>query len=153
MIEHVENPRAWVHELARVTRRSGIVSIVTDTYMWKWLKRLGLYRPVQPIDEAIHPRHIIGWAQQAGLRLRSCGGFVNTPGQRLYLLRTLLRSIPGLRRIVRWFRRSPAPPPPPQGSDDAEGILSALEEFSRLLRPGRRSCVWSYECFYWFEKP
>jgi len=151
VLEHVEHPRAWLHDLARVTRRKGIVSIVTDTYMWKWLKSIGLYRPIQPIDQAIHPDQIINWARERGLRLLQCGGFVNIPAQRFFFLKTLLRSIPGLLELRRLLRRGPAAPRE-IGSDDPQSVLSALQDFAGVSRPGNRNCVWSYECFYWFEK-
>ena len=109
VIEHVVDPSRWLAEVARVARRGAPVSIVTDTYMWHWLKRLGLYRSIQPLDEAIWPSTLIGWAVRSGLKLLRCGGFSNTPDQRGYFIKQLLGLIPGTWRVWRWLRRPPIP--------------------------------------------
>ena len=93
VIEHVENPRDWLCELARVIKPGGVVAIATDTYMWSWLKKLRLYRTIQPIDEAIRPSHLIAWGREAGLDLKVCGGFVNVKSQRWYFAKQISRLI------------------------------------------------------------
>jgi SAM-dependent methyltransferase len=148
-IEHVVNPASWLAELARVTRSCGRVSIVTDTYMWRWLKRLGLYRSIQPLDEAIWPSELIRWAQQSGLELLDCGGFLNTPDQRGFFGKQLLRLIPLGGRLWRWLNRSPQ-----QAilANETAAILEAIKDFPDHTGGDRWACIWSYECFYWFRK-
>ena len=99
VIEHVTDPQAWLGELARVVRRGGVVSIVTDPYIWRWLQILGLYKSVQPIDRAIWPWKLLRWAREAGLTPIACGGFVNVPEQRWFFMRQLKR----LTSIGRWI--------------------------------------------------
>jgi len=149
VIEHVAEPAAFLAELARITRSDGLISIVTDTYMWSWLKRLGLYRSIQPLDEAIWPRKIIRWAEQAGLELMGCGGFVNTPAQRRYFGKQLLRLVPWTGRLIHWLNRTPKPAIP---SDETEAILEAVHDFHSVFNTELWPCIWSYECFYWFKK-
>lgn len=156
VIEHVIDPKPWLADLARVTRRGGLVSIATDTYMWKWLKDLGLYRSVQPIDKAIWPTTLIGWARSAGLELVGCGGFVNVDDQRWYFLRQLKR----LTSLKRWWcklrgiRRTAMQigPTPPPAVDETASILDAVRNFPLRLERDLAGCVWSYECYYWFRK-
>jgi SAM-dependent methyltransferase len=155
VIEHVVDPQQWLAELARVTRPGGIISIATDTYIWHWLKLLGLYKTVQPLDRAIWPHTLARWGRRAGLELIDCGGFVNVPDQRWYFIKQL-------RRLISWRRwyfkltgiRTGRPGPqisyPP--GDEVPDILAATENFSPP--PGKKfaQCVWSYECYYWFRK-
>jgi SAM-dependent methyltransferase len=149
VIEHVVAPADFLAELARVTRAGGVISIVTDTYMWSWLKKLGLYRTRQPLDEAIWPRKIIRWARQAGLELIGCAGFVNTPDQQGYFGKQLLRLVPLTSRMRHWLNRAPKPV---VASDEAGAILEAVQGFDNDARVDLWSCIWSYECYYWFRK-
>ncbi len=66
VIEHVTDPARWLADLARVTKTGGLISISTDTYIWRWLKMLGLYRTVQPLDEAIWPARMVQWGARPG---------------------------------------------------------------------------------------
>jgi len=155
VIEHVTDPAQWLGQLARVTKPGGLVSIATDTYMWHWLRRLGLYRTVQPIDQAIWPTTLIGWARQAGLDLVACGGFVNVPEQRWYFVKQL-RRLTSLRRWwckLRGIRRprQPAGPRPP-AVDETGCIIEAIRDFPLSQRRDVPGCIWSYECYYWFRK-
>jgi len=156
VIEHVIDPAAWLGELARVTKADGLISIATDTYMWHWLKRLGLYRTVQPIDQAIWPTTLIRWGERAGLEMVGCGGFVNVQEQRWYFVRQLKR----LTSLRRWWckllgiRRAPsteAESPAPNVNETAS-ILEATRDFPLDLKRDISGCVWSYECYYWFRK-
>jgi SAM-dependent methyltransferase len=155
VIEHVVDPQRWLGELARVTRSGGIISIATDTYIWHWLKLLGLYKTVQPLDQAIWPATLARWGRRVGLDLIECGGFVNVPNQRWYFVKQLRRLISWRRW---WFKltgiRTGRPRPqvnyPP--GDEMPDILAATEKF--CPKPGKRfaQCVWSYECYYWLCK-
>ena len=150
VIEHVSEPRAWLGQLARVVRPGGIVSLTSDTYMWRWLQRLGLYHSVQPVDRAIWPGTVIRWARAAGLRLTACGGFYNTPEQRLFMLKQLARRWPLAKRL-RWYlsrhdRRVEVP------GDEVAAVREALSALPSCTRFGRWWCVWSYESFYWFRR-
>ena len=149
VVEHVVEPCGWLAELARVARRGAVVSIVTDTYMWRWLKRLGLYRSIQPVDEAIWPSTLIQWAARSGLELLACGGFVNNPDQRRHFGKEVLRLVPGTWRLWRWLKR---PPVPAFSSDEKTAILEAIQDIPDGAGVSRWSCVWSYECYYWFQK-
>jgi SAM-dependent methyltransferase len=149
VIEHVTDPRAWLAELARVARPGAAVSIATDTYMWRWLKRLGLYQSDQPLDEAIWPGALVRWAREAGLQLRGCGGFINTPEQRRYLAQQLLHLVPGGGRCRRWLCPER---PTNQLPDETAAILQAARGFQNSGAKDPWSCVWSYECYYWFRK-
>lgn len=149
VIEHVADPGDWLKELTRVTRSGGLISIVTDTYMWRWLKRLELYHSIQPLDDAIWPPALIRWGQTLGLDLLGCGGFINTPDQRGYFSKQLLSLIPRTGRLQRWFNRATLPDIP---SDETEAILDAVRDFNDRTRVNLWSCFWSYECYYWFRK-
>ncbi|MFX1552318.1 MAG: class I SAM-dependent methyltransferase [Promethearchaeota archaeon] len=149
VIEHVIDPGSWLKELARVTRSGGLLSIVTDTYMWQWLKRFGVYRSIQPLDEAIWPPTMIRWAQKSGLHLLGCKGFINRPDQRGYFIRQLLKLIPRTGSLQRWFNQTATPDIP---SDETEVILDSIRGFNDRTRVDLWSCVWSYECYYWFRK-
>ena len=149
VVEHIVDPPGWLAELARVTKRDGIVSITTDTYMWTWLERLGLYHSIQPIEHGIWPSTLIRWAQCAGLELTGCGGFVNTPDQRGYFGKQLLRLVPRTCRLRRWLDRIGSPPTP---SDETEAILEAVRDLPGQARINLWACVLSYECYYWFRK-
>lgn len=150
VIEHVSEPRVWLGQLARVVRPGGIVSLTSDTYMWRWLQRLGLYRSVQPVDRAIWPGTLIRWARSAGLRLTACGGFYNTPEQRLFMLKQLARRWPPAKRL-RWYLgrhdRSLEVP-----GDEVAAVREALSALPSCTRFGRWWCVWSYESFYWLRR-
>lgn len=148
-ILHVVDPAHWLAELARITRSGGIISIVTDTYMWRWLKRLGLYRSIQPLDEAIWPCTLIRWAQKLRLELLGCGGFVNTPDQRGYFGKQLLSLLPLTGRLQRWANRGAIPGVP---ADETEAILDSVRRFNGRYGVNLWSCCWSYECYYWFRK-
>ncbi len=155
VIEHVIDPQQWLGELARVTRRGGLVSIATDTYIWHWLKLLGLYKSVQPLDRAIWPATLARWGRLAGLELVECGGFVNVADQQWYFLKQL-RRLTSWRRW--WFKltgiRTGRPRPQfdyPSG-DEVPDILRAMDEFCPTGRKSFAGCVWSYECYYWFRK-
>jgi FkbM family methyltransferase len=150
VIEHVRDPRAWLAQLARVVRPGGIVSLTSDTYMWRWLQWLGLYRSVQPIDQALWPGTLIRWARSAGLRLTRGGGFYNTPDQRRFLLKQLARRCPGGRRLRWYLSRSDARPALP--ADEVAAIRAALERLPAQMHTGRQWCIWSYESFYWFRR-
>lgn len=149
VIEHVTDPPGWLAELARVTKPGGLVSIATDTYMWHWLEQLGLYRSIQPLDQSIWPWTLMRWARQAGLQLTACGGFVNTPDQRWYFGKQLLRMIPRTGRLRRWLDRSPTFSVP---ADETQAILEAVEDFPESTHAKLWACIWSYECYYWFRK-
>jgi SAM-dependent methyltransferase len=153
-IEHVTDPRQWIAELARVTRPGGVVSITTDTYMWKWLQSLGLYQTVQPLDGAIWPYTLVNWARQAGLQLRSCGGFDSVDKQRWYFLKQMKRLV----SARRWYRKLKGgyPPVNPWGNVPAveeASITDAVRDFPLHDQSDLPACVWAWECFYWFEKP
>jgi FkbM family methyltransferase len=150
VIEHVCDPRRWLTQLARVVRPGGIVSLTSDTYMWRWLQRLGLYRSVQPIDRALWPGTLIRWARAAGLRLLTCGGFYNTPDQRRFFLKQLTRRCPAGRRLRWYLSRGDAAAELPR--DEVAAIRTALERLPAQTHRGRWSCVWSYEGFYWFRR-
>jgi SAM-dependent methyltransferase len=149
VIEHVIDPRAWLGELARVSKPGAPISIITDTYMWRWLKRWGLYETIQPLDDAIWPQQLIEWGQEAKLELVSCGGFVNTSGQRFYLAKQLLRFIPRVGRFQRWLIRDDNSH---TLQNETDSIIKSATEFPNSNRRNRWSCIWSYECFYWFRK-
>ncbi len=148
VIEHVEDPGPWLRNLAKVTKPGGVVSIATDTYMWRWLKRLGLYRSKQPIDDAIRPSRLVRWGRNAGLRLTGCGGFVNTPDRRFYFVKQLLSALPVMGRLVRRHMRRPTA----EAARETESILEAVEGFPDTRRQDRWGCIFSYECYYWFQK-
>jgi SAM-dependent methyltransferase len=150
VVEHVADPSAWLAQVARAVRPGGIVSITSDTYMWRWLQGLGLYRTIQPIDRAIAPGTMIRMARRAGLRLTACGSFYNTPDQRFYLLKQLARLSPRLKRL-RWYLargERPAAVVP----DDARAIGAALDLLPAQARFGRFRCIFGYESFYWFRR-
>lgn len=149
VIEHVSDPGAWLAELARVVRSGGLLSLTSDTYMWRWLTRLGLYRSIQPIDDAIWPGTLIRWGQNLGLDLLSSGGFVNTPAQRYYLLKQLLRFVPRSGGVQRWLDRGAVPD---NHRDETAAILEATEGIKKYARPYSWARVWSYESYYWFRK-
>ncbi|HEV7300899.1 MAG TPA: class I SAM-dependent methyltransferase [Tepidisphaeraceae bacterium] len=153
-IEHVTDPRQWLKELARVTRPGGVISITTDTYMWKWLQSLGLYQTVQPLDGAIWPYKLAFWGRQAGLRLRACGGFVNVDRQRWYFLRQMKRLVSARRWYRKWkggyARVDPWGHVP---AVDEASIVDATHDFPMSADVDLQACVWAYECYYWFEKP
>jgi len=157
VIEHVIDPSAWLGELARVTKPGGLISIATDTFMWHWLKRLGLYRTVQPIDQAIWPAMLIRWGERAGLELAGCGGLVNVPEQRWYFARQLKR----LTSLKRWWcklwgikrGRVDAADAVAPAVDETASILAATGDFPLAEKRDLANCIWSYECYYWFRKP
>jgi len=149
VIEHVENPRAWLRDLARVVRPGGVVSLTSDTYMWRWLQHLGLYQTIQPLDRAIWPPTLIRWARAAGLRLEAYGGFCNTPDQRRFFLKQLARLRPGWRRLRWYLSRGDAVPRGP--ADETVAIREAFDLLPRHVRYGLWASVWSYESFYWFN--
>lgn len=157
VIEHVANPVEWLGQIGRLTTEGGLVSIATDTYIWRWLKQFGLYRSIQPIDDAIWPWRLIRWARRSGLDLIGCGGFVNTPDQSWYFARQLLRLAPISRklrkRFKRKFRKRFKPVHTPKVHlDETEAILEAVNSFPLSAKRRRWQCVWSYECYYWFRK-
>lgn len=153
-IEHVTDPRAWLEELSRVTKPGGIVSITTDTYMWKWLQQLGLYNTVQPLDDAIWPYDLVNWARATGLRLMSCGGFVNVDKQRWWFARQMKRLV-SVRRHYRKWKGDCASVNPwvDVPAVDEASIVEAVEQFPVSDATNVAECVWAYECYYWFEKP
>lgn len=154
VIEHVVDPKRWLGELARVTRPGGVVSVVTDTYMWRWLQRLGVYQSIQPLDRAIRPGTLIGWARDAGLRLEASGGFVNEDSQRWYFLRQLLRRFGCPYRLRAWLDRKVAPQEAQiaPASGETGGIVDAVHDFEPGRGAGRLGCLFSYECYYRFRK-
>lgn len=149
VIEHVSDPQAWLGELARVVRSGGLLSITSDTYMWRWLTSLGLYRSIQPIDDAIWPGTLIGWGKSVGLDVLGSGGFVNTPAQRYYLLKQLLRFVPRSEGVQRWLDRGSAPE---NHRDEITAIVEATEEIEENAQPTSWARIWSYESYYWFRK-
>nr|MBI2904158.1 methyltransferase domain-containing protein [Chloroflexota bacterium] len=149
VIEHVENPGRWLARLADCTRPGGLVSVTSDTYVWRWLKQLGLYHSIQPLDDAIWPGTLIGWGKRAGLELVQCGGFVNVPEQRHHLGKELLRLLPRTRRLRGWLNRAPAPPMP---TGEQAAIVEAIEQLEANTQTGLWAAVWSYESYYWFRK-
>jgi SAM-dependent methyltransferase len=150
VIEHVPNPRGWLARLARVVRPGGIVSLTSDTYMWRWLQKLGLYRSIQPLDRAIWPGTLIRWARAAGLCLTACGGFYNTPEQRRFFLKQLTRLAPGGQRL-RWYLHRDEEAVDDTG-DETSAIRAALDDWSARVRFGRWWCIGSYESFYWLRR-
>lgn len=152
VIEHVTDPPGWLAELARVAKPDGLVSIATDTYMWHWLEQLGLYRSIQPIDQTIWPGSLIHWANEAGLILEGCGGFVNTPDQRFYFLKQLMRLLPNTDRLQTWLDRTNRVSTTSLRTNEAAAVVEAAHTFPEHVRIDFWACVWSYECFYWFRK-
>jgi ubiquinone/menaquinone biosynthesis C-methylase UbiE len=157
VIEHVTDPRAWLAELARVVRPGGVISIVTDPYIWRWLQMLGLYKSIQPIDRAIWPWKLLRWAREAGLTPIACGGFVNVPEQRQYFVRQLKR----LTSIRRWIfkltgirtsRPKTAPDAPAPEFDEVGMIVDAVRRFPRSRKLDMGNCLFSYENYFWFTK-
>lgn len=149
VIEHVLHPDEWLAELARVTKPEGLVSIVTDTYMWKWLKWAGLYRSIQPFDEALWPFTLIRWAKHAGLELIGCGGFTNTPLQEYYFGKQILKLIPGAKWLRRRLKRKILPS---ILSDESLNDLKAVNYLHEKVKMNHWACIGSYECYYWFRK-
>ena len=149
VIEHVTDPQAWLADLTRVVRSGGLLAITSDTYMWRWLTRLGLYRSIQPIDDAIWPGALIRWGHNLGLDILGSGGFVNTSTQRYYLVKQLLRFVPKSGRLQSWLDRGPAPD---NDRDETGAILEAAEGLEKYAHPYSWARVWSYESYYWFRK-
>lgn len=149
VIEHVTDPPTWLAELASVTKPGGMVAIATDTNMWRWLEHLGLYRSIQPLDQSIWPWTLVCWARQSGLQLTACGGFVNTPDQRCYFGKQLLRKVPRTGRLRDWLNRAATLSMP---ADETQAILEAVESFPDSAHVNFWACIWSYECYYWFRK-
>ncbi len=153
VIEHIPEPLAWLGELSRVVKAGGMISIVTDTYMWALLKKLDLYRTIQPVDDAIRPGRLIGAAKQHQLKLIGHGGFINTPTQRAYCAKQLLRKLPASYRLRRWLDERDRHIKMPQvANDETTMVRDAIERFDDMQRPGRLGCHTSYECYYWFRK-
>lgn len=150
VIEHVAEPRRWLADIARVVRVGGIVSLTSDTYMWRWLQRLGLYHSDQPLDRAIWPRTLLRWAEEAGLTPLAYGGFVNTPRQRWFLPKALLKLSGPTRLMLQWIGRSSRGLPVP--ADESAAVIEAIRSFGGFSRRGVLACVWSYESFYWFRR-
>lgn len=150
VVEHVADARDWLARLARVVRPRGIVALTSDTYMWRWLQRLGLYRSIQPLDRAIGPWTLMRWAHTAGLKLEAWGGFYNTPDQRWFFLRQLARMQPGWKRLRWYLSRNDNRPDVP--AEEVAAIRAAFELLPRQMRFGLWHCIWSYESFYWFRK-
>lgn len=150
VIEHVADPRDWLAQLACVVRPGGMISLTSDTYMWRWLQRLGLYRSIQPLDRAIWPLTLAKWGRAAGLELKAWGGFYNTPDQRWFFVRQLARLGPGWKRLRWYLSRNDRTP------DVPEGEIAAIRDAFHLLP--QQACfglwhnIWSYESFYWFRK-
>ena len=170
VIEHVTYPQRWLGELAQVVRPGGVVSIVTDTYMWRWLQRMGLYCSIQPLDQAIWPATLARWGREAGLRLEARGGFHNTPEQRYFFLKQLVRYRPRFKRL-RWHMRrirkhlgiaprSVRPPAdrtsesrrPMSAADETANVLEAFRLLPAQVHYGWWPSIWSYESFFWFRK-
>lgn len=155
VIEHVADPAPWLAELARVTRPGGLISLTSDTYMWRWLQLLGLYKTVQPLDRAIWPTTLIGWGRRAGLELVACGGFVNVPEQEWFFPKQLKR----LTSLRRWYcklrkiRGTPRPQPPVRHIPEVEGVLEAVDQFPMTDARDVLAAIFSYESFFWFRKP
>ncbi len=91
----------------------------------------------------------------AGLELVGCGGFVNVAAQRWYFLRQLKR----LTSLRRWWRiwrgitaRTDAAGYSVEGVEEVPAILEAVREFPLTDKKDFASCIWSYECYYWFRK-
>ncbi|RPI71339.1 MAG: SAM-dependent methyltransferase, partial [Desulfobacteraceae bacterium] len=149
VIEHIVHPAEWLAELARVTKPQGLVSIVTDTYMWKWLKWMGLYRSIQPIDEAIWPFTLVHWAKQSGLDLIGCGGFINNPQQKHYFGNQLLKLFPGAGWLQRRLKQKRLPE---IYSDERIYDLNPFDFQHEKIKTHYWACIGSYECYYWFRK-
>lgn len=92
VVEHVVDPLAFVREMARVVRRGGHVIISSDCYVWRVLQLLGIYRSVQPIDQALFPTKLFRYFQMSGLDLVHYEGFP-LPGQEFRFLRLLARAL------------------------------------------------------------
>lgn len=155
VIEHVADPMAWLGELARVTRPGGMISITSDTYMWKWLKKLGMYKTVQPLDEAIWPAKLTAAAEAAGLEVVGCGGFTNVPDQNYYFLKQLKRWSSLRRRWYLWRGvkgRQHKPIPVYEHVDEIPGILQALDEHPLSAQKSVWSAIFSYESYYYLRK-
>lgn len=104
VIEHTLNPRAFVEEIARVTKRGGYVVISSDCYSWRILQMLGIYRSVQPVDRAIFPLTLLWYFHQARLSLVHCEAFP-LPGEEFRFIRLLFKHAVklikrGIRKIV-----------------------------------------------------
>lgn len=155
VIEHVEHPAQWLAELARVVKPGGILSITSDTYMWCWLKKLGLYKTIQPIDDAIWPTTLIDWARQAGLEVAGYGGFTNVPEQEWYLGKQLKRLLsPGriLYQLTGIRTRRKRTYAAYEYMDEVPGILQALDAFELTPDENFWAAVFSYESYFWFRK-
>ncbi len=150
VIEHVQNPRRWLGELARVARTGAPVVITSDSYMWKWLQRLGLYVTMQPLDAAIWPTTLIRWARDAGLELVKYGAFINAPEQRGYFFKQLPRLLPGVGK--RYAQRVNRAYPPETLAEETRLILDALADIPNHTFRGLWPCIWSYETYFWFRK-
>lgn len=156
VIEHVADPAAWLAELARVVKPGGLVSMTSHSYMWRWLKKLGLYKAIQPIDDALWPGTVVGWARSAGLEVAGYGGFTSVPEQEWYLGKQLRRLLsPGrllfkLTGIRTGRRRTYAAY---EHIEEVPGIEAALDRFELSPREDFRAAVFSYESYYWFHKP
>lgn len=156
VIEHVVDPRAWLGELARVVRPGGIISITSDSYMWKWLKRLGMYKTIQPLDEAIWPGKLKRWAHEAGLEVSAYGGFTNVPDQEYYFLKQLKRWASLRRRYYLWRGirgRQHKPVPAYEYLQEVPGITQALEQQPLSSHRHFWSAIFSYENYFYFRKP
>lgn len=69
VIEHLENPEKFIKECNRILKPSGYLIITTDCYMFRIEKALGLYKSIQPIDNAIFPTTIIKMAKQNNFKV------------------------------------------------------------------------------------
>jgi len=160
VIEHVKSPAEMLQAISRTLRPGGLLSITTDTYMWRWLQKLGLYVSDQPLDRAIWPREMERWANEAGLVLTHCGSFINTPNQRWFFLRQistgwLLKLCSQVaRRLGHQRRRTPATGTEERISPEQECklITDGMDHISTNRALHVSQCIWGYECFYWFER-
>ena len=103
VIEHTQDPDAFVREIARVVRPGGYIVISSDCWQWRILQILGIYRSVQPIDTAPFPTRLLRAFRQNQLHLIHAEGFP-LPTQEFRFVRMTWEHLPQT-RIGRLLRR------------------------------------------------
>ncbi len=69
VIEHLEHPKTFYKDCARVLRPEGKLIVTSDCYLFRLQKWLGFYKTVQPIDNAPYPTDVIKVAEKSGFEL------------------------------------------------------------------------------------
>ncbi len=156
VIQHQSDPAAWMQQVQRIVVPGGIIAITGESYMWKWLKKLGMARASDAITCAIWPRKLTATAEAAGLETIACGGFINVPDQRYYFLKQLLHYASPRRRFKLWRsgKDKQNKPITVYGHlDEVPGILDAIEHQPLLTQKRFWSAIFSYENVFYFRKP